>query len=208
MTTLTRYAECIEQFEAHSSSIFCEFALCLSIFADLEEVRELEAAYTYIYSLDPDKAHWNNSFKARSPRMGILMIRHWRVGVGEYTSHRQREGQWPIPQLLDFKSQILANAAWAFATVGHKDECLFSTLAAAAERRMMDFNSQHLANAAWAFATVGHKDECLFSTLAAAAERRMMDFNSQNLANTAWAFATVGTRTQRWAQGQRGTVKL
>ena len=53
------------------------------------------------------------------------------------------------------------------ATVGHKDERLFSTLAAAAEQRMRDFNSQELVNTAWAFATVDHKDEWLFSTLAA-----------------------------------------
>ena len=59
--------------------------------------------------------------------------------------------------MMDFNSQNLANTAWAFATVGHKDERLFSTLAAAAERRMRDFNSQNLANTAWAFATVSHK---------------------------------------------------
>ena len=65
----------------------------------------------------------------------------------------------------------------AFATVGHKDERLFSMLAAAAELRMRDFNSQELANTAWAFATVGHMDEQLFSTLAAAAEQCMRDFH-------------------------------
>ena len=48
----------------------------------------------------------------------------------------------------DFNSQELANTAWAFATVSRKDERLFTTLAAAAERRMRDFNSQELANTA------------------------------------------------------------
>ena len=61
-------------------------------------------------------------------------------------------------RMRDFTSQELANTAWAFATLGHKDERLFSTLAAAAEQRMRDFNSQELANTAWAFATVGRKD--------------------------------------------------
>ena len=51
--------------------------------------------------------------------------------------------------MRDFNSQNLANTAWAFATVSHKDERLFSMLAAAAERRMMDFNPQNLANTAW-----------------------------------------------------------
>ena len=60
-------------------------------------------------------------------------------------------------RMRDFNSQDLANTAWAFATVGHKDERLFSMLAAAAERRMRDFNSQVLANTAWAFAKVDHK---------------------------------------------------
>ena len=34
------------------------------------------------------------------------------------------------------------------AVVGHKDEALFTALAAAAERRMRGFNSQDLANTA------------------------------------------------------------
>ena len=52
----------------------------------------------------------------------------------------------------DFNPQDLANTAWAFATVSHKDEGLFTALAAAAERHMGDFNLQELANTAWAFA--------------------------------------------------------
>ena len=49
------------------------------------------------------------------------------------------------------------------ATVGHKEERLFTALAFAAERRMRDFNSQDLANTAWSFATVSHKKERLFT---------------------------------------------
>ena len=78
----------------------------------------------------------------------------------------------------DFNSQALANTAWAFATVGHKEEPLFMVLASAAEQQMRDFDSQNLANTAWAFATVGCKEERLFTALAAAAERRMTDFSS------------------------------
>ena len=50
--------------------------------------------------------------------------------------------------MRDFNSQALANTAWAFATVGHKDERLFSTLAAAAKQRKMGFNPQELASTA------------------------------------------------------------
>ncbi len=63
--------------------------------------------------------------------------------------------------MRDFDSQNLANTAWSFATVGHKEARLFTALAAAAERRMRDFNSQALANTAWAFAVMGHSDEQL-----------------------------------------------
>ena len=73
----------------------------------------------------------------------------------------------------DFNSQELANTAGAFATASHKDEGLFTALAAAAERRMGNFNPQALANTVWAFATVSHKAERLFTALAAAAEQRM-----------------------------------
>ena len=58
-------------------------------------------------------------------------------------------------RMRDFNSQSLANTAWVFATVGHKDERLFKALAAATEQRMRDFNSQELANTVWAFAKLG-----------------------------------------------------
>ena len=61
--------------------------------------------------------------------------------------------------MRNFNSQALANTAWAFATVGHKEGQLFTALAAAAEQRMGDFHLHELASTAWAFATVGHKKE-------------------------------------------------
>ena len=72
--------------------------------------------------------------------------------------------------MTDLHSQNLANTAWAFATVGHKDDRLFSTLAAVAERRMMNFNSQKLVNLAWAIATVRHDKDDLFMVLPTATE--------------------------------------
>ena len=42
--------------------------------------------------------------------------------------------------------QELANSAWAFATVGQKDELLLSALARMAERRLDQFDAQNLAN--------------------------------------------------------------
>ena len=53
-------------------------------------------------------------------------------------------------RLDDFNAQELANTAWAFATVGQKDEQLFKALARMAERRLAKFKAQALANTAWA----------------------------------------------------------
>ena len=50
--------------------------------------------------------------------------------------------------IRNFKSQGLANTAWAFATAGQVDAYLFAQLATAAERHMGDFNVQNLANTA------------------------------------------------------------
>ena len=86
----------------------------------------------------------------------------------------------------------IANAAWAFATLGQPDARLFTALAKEAERRVGNFKPQDLANTAWAFATLGQPDAQLSTALAREAEHRVGNFNPQNLANTAWAFATVG----------------
>ena len=74
-------------------------------------------------------------------------------------------------QRLDqFNVQGLANTAWAFATVGQKDDQLFKALARMAERRLDQFNGQNFANTAWALATVGQQDDQLFKVLARVAE--------------------------------------
>ena len=54
----------------------------------------------------------------------------------------------------EFKSQGLANTAWAFATAGQPNEKLFTALARASEQRVNEFNAQVLANMAWSFAKV------------------------------------------------------
>ena len=77
----------------------------------------------------------------------------------------------------NFNPQVLANTAWAFATLGQADAQLFTALAREAERRVGNFNPQDPTNTAWAFATLGQPG--------------LDDFNPQELANTAWAFATL-----------------
>jgi hypothetical protein len=102
--------------------------------------------------------------------------------------------QEAILQCPKFNPQDLANTAWAFATLGIKNDPLFGALAQEASKQVSHFIPQALANAAWAFATLGIKNDQLFSALAQEASKQISLFNPQALANTAWAFATLGIK--------------
>ena len=67
------------------------------------------------------------------------------------------------PRLGEFKSQALANTAWAFATAGERALSLFAAVAREAEPRLGEFNSQALANTAWAFAAADVPSETFLS---------------------------------------------
>ena len=66
-------------------------------------------------------------------RLHVFLIFHYLPGLAGI----EAAAEW---RMRDFSSQDLANAAWAFAKAGQKEEQLFMALAAAAERRMRDFN--------------------------------------------------------------------
>ena len=51
-------------------------------------------------------------------------------------------------RVSDLNEQVLANTAWAFATVKRPDGKLFTALARAAERRVSELNAQELSNTA------------------------------------------------------------
>ena len=51
-------------------------------------------------------------------------------------------------RLDQFNAQGLANTAWAFATVGQKDDQLFKALARMAKRHLDKFNAREFANMA------------------------------------------------------------
>ena len=53
-------------------------------------------------------------------------------------------------RLDQLNAQGLANTAWAFATVGQKDEQLFKALSRAAEQRVGDFMAKQLGMTLWA----------------------------------------------------------
>ena len=46
------------------------------------------------------------------------------------------------------KKQGVANTAWAFATLNHRNESFFAALVRTAERRLSELNAQELANTA------------------------------------------------------------
>ena len=90
------------------------------------------------------------------------------------------------PHLSSLNAQNIANIAWAFATLGlRQDERLFATLAREAEKRANKFTAQGIANTVWALATLSSHDGMLFAILAGPAERRVSEFKAQSIANTA-----------------------
>ena len=114
---------------------------------------------------------------------------------------------WPIKMLEslakqaldvvgDMNSQEVANTAWAFATLGVKDDALLDALAKQAVDVIGEMNSQGVANTAWAFATLGVKDDALLDALAKQALDVVGGMNSQEVANTAWAYATLGVKNE------------
>ena len=54
-------------------------------------------------------------------------------------------------RVSELNAQVLANTAWAFATVNRPDEELFAALARAVERQLSEFKPQGLAMTLWAF---------------------------------------------------------
>jgi hypothetical protein len=68
-------------------------------------------------------------------------------------------------RLREFKSQEIANLAWAFAKAGHKAPELFDALGAEIPHRLREFPPQEVANVAWAFATADIPSEELFGSV-------------------------------------------
>ena len=92
-----------------------------------------------------------------------------------------------LAKIQNFNTQGLTNTAWAFATLGIKDDKLFRAISTESLEKIQNFNTQELANTAWAFATLGIKDDTLFRDISAESLKKIQNFNTQGLANTAWA---------------------
>lgn len=100
-------------------------------------------------------------------------------------------------------AQDIANAAWAYATVGHKDIALLEALAEGA--KFETFNAQNLANMVWAYAKLlgSYADgpaplfrccDQFFFRLLAELRLRLDGLKAQELANSAWALGRIFRR--------------
>jgi very-short-patch-repair endonuclease len=100
--------------------------------------------------------------------------------------------------LLDFQS--LGNTAWAWATLGIRNEGFFNALAnefmlrlaRAPQPQALEIAPLNLVNIAWAFATLEIENTDLFHAVARCMIPKISAFSAQNISNTAWAFASAG----------------
>ena len=68
-------------------------------------------------------------------------------------------------RVSEFNAQVLANTAWALATLKQPDVKLVTVLTRAAEWQVRELNSQNFANTAWACATLKQPDEKPFTSI-------------------------------------------
>eukprot|EP00747_Dinoflagellata_sp_TGD_P215308 gnl/TRDRNA2_/TRDRNA2_88027_c0_seq1.p2 gnl/TRDRNA2_/TRDRNA2_88027_c0~~gnl/TRDRNA2_/TRDRNA2_88027_c0_seq1.p2 ORF type:complete len:179 (+),score=31.62 gnl/TRDRNA2_/TRDRNA2_88027_c0_seq1:184-720(+) len=97
-----------------------------------------------------------------------------------------------------FNGQNLANAAWAFAKVGHLDDMLSAAFVAAAEQQVSKFNGQGLADTAWALAVMGRSEMLLFAAIASEAPRRLPDLCQERLCMMLWALSQCNNLGCTW----------
>mmetsp|Transcript_71047 Transcript_71047/g.111203 ORF Transcript_71047/g.111203 Transcript_71047/m.111203 type:complete len:169 (+) Transcript_71047:2-508(+) len=106
--------------------------------------------------------------------------------------------QQSLATISELNRQELAMTAWAFATLGVRNQPLFTSISAEAIRKMSAFGPLEVSNLAWAFARLAERDETLMSALSAAAIKTLHDSSDamvattgNELANPAGAYALV-----------------
>ncbi len=90
-----------------------------------------------------------------------------------------------------FNPQNLANTAWAFAKLFHRDDLLFTRMAQLAEEQIEDFSAQNLSNILWAFAKVQHDNFMFFELTSYHILRLLPEFSTQAAVNSVWAMAEI-----------------
>lgn len=109
-------------------------------------------------------------------------------------------------RIEEFKSQDLANTAWAFAALavrGVRADAFMTAVAGAALKRLTGtgstgstgstaFTAQGISNIIWAMATVAILQKPLLEAFSFTFGRaKLQEWKAQELSNTAWAFATL-----------------
>ena len=90
-----------------------------------------------------------------------------------------------------FNPQNLANTAWAFAKLFHRDNELFTRISQLAEEQIEDFSVQNLSNITWAFAKVRHDNFMFFELTSYHILRLLPEFSTQAAVNSVWAMAEI-----------------
>lgn len=107
----------------------------------------------------------------------------------------------------ELDSQHLANIAWAYAKISHRDDPLFFVLSREAMRGERRINPLNLANLSWAFANAGYhgemstrrvglRDPDFFEWIARKTLDILPQFTAQNCSNLLWSYATLRTPSQ------------
>lgn len=89
---------------------------------------------------------------------------------------------------------LLAQLAWALATLNHYEEDLFTSIAQGLEKRLNELDLEQVAALAWAFARVRHSRNSLYDQIALLVEMRHHDFNVKDLTLCLWSLASRGYR--------------
>ncbi|CAE8664161.1 unnamed protein product, partial [Polarella glacialis] len=79
----------------------------------------------------------------------------------------------------------LANTAWAYGTVGARNERLLQEIAKRANARLHEFKAQELSALLWGFSAAGFYNGAAFSAAAVTLQR--LDMTPQHLVNSLWA---------------------
>ncbi len=94
-------------------------------------------------------------------------------------------------------SHDLANLAWGYAKLMHREPLFWEQLAPVAAAMMPRCRPQEVANIAWAYGKVRHRSRAVLAAAATQLERRSTKFTAQHICNITWAHAAVRFRNRQ-----------
>ena len=91
----------------------------------------------------------------------------------------------------------LANLAWGYAKLMHREPLFWEQLAPVAARMMPACRPQEVANIAWAYGKVRHRSKAVLAAAARQLKQRSKTFTVQHICNITWAHAAVRFRNRQ-----------